>query len=66
MNCMRCGRPVFKPALLLGGRPIGPKCAKRAGLMAPKWEPARRLTKPSPQPLNPAQMVLFNEYAPSF
>lgn len=67
MKCVMCGRPVFKPAVFAAGRPVGPKCAKKRGLLEPKQEAPRRAFKPMVPPLlDPAQMLLFNEYAPSF
>lgn len=38
LRCALCGRPVLHPVVLIGQLPVGPKCARRAGLM----EPARR------------------------
>lgn len=68
MKCVMCGRALFNVAALAAGRPVGPKCAKRAGLLTEaKREAPMRLFSVRPPPLlNPAQMLLFNEYAPSF
>ena len=33
LHCALCGRPVLNPAVLIGQMPVGPKCAKRAGLL---------------------------------
>ena len=32
-RCALCGRPVLSPAVLIGQLPVGPKCARRAGLV---------------------------------
>lgn len=32
-NCALCGRVTLNPAVMIGVHPVGPKCAKRAGLM---------------------------------
>ena len=32
-NCALCGRLTLKPAVLIAGHPVGPTCAKRAGLL---------------------------------
>ena len=31
--CVMCGRPMDKAATFAAGRPVGPVCAKRRGLM---------------------------------
>ena len=36
MQCARCRRPIDKPAALFGGLPVGPVCAVRLGLVAPR------------------------------
>ena len=33
MKCVLCGRGMLTPAVLIGAMPVGPKCARRAGLM---------------------------------
>ena len=33
MRCILCGRAMVTPAVLIGSMPVGPKCARRAGLM---------------------------------
>lgn len=33
LHCALCGRPVLNPAVLIGQLPVGPKCARRAGLI---------------------------------
>lgn len=41
MKCAICGRALDKPAVTLGRAAIGPKCAKRAGLIQQKPEASR-------------------------
>lgn len=31
--CALCGRVTLSPAVMVGQEPIGPKCAKKAGLL---------------------------------
>lgn len=31
--CALCSRGMFQAAVLIGASPVGPKCARRAGLM---------------------------------
>ena len=33
MSCALCGRPMDHAAVQIGEYPVGPKCAKRAGLL---------------------------------
>ena len=33
MKCILCGRALLQAAVLIGAYPVGPKCARRAGLM---------------------------------
>ena len=42
-RCALCGRLTFHPAVFVGVEPIGPKCARRAGLLDPKL----KLKKPA-------------------
>ena len=35
-RCALCGRLTLHPAAWVAGRAIGPKCARRAGLIVPK------------------------------
>ena len=35
-RCARCGRVTFLPAVVIGGQPLGPVCARKAGLIEPK------------------------------
>ena len=32
-RCALCGRPVLNPVVLIGQLPVGPRCARRAGLV---------------------------------
>ena len=36
MVCAVCHRPMARAAALMGGYPVGPKCAVSAGLIKPK------------------------------
>lgn len=38
MRCAFCARPLFRAAVMVGTLPVGPQCARRAGLL----EPARK------------------------
>lgn len=33
LHCALCGRATLHPAVMIGTLPVGPKCAKRAGLL---------------------------------
>lgn len=33
LYCCLCGRPMERAAVLIGAHPVGPKCARRAGLV---------------------------------
>jgi hypothetical protein len=33
MRCVLCGRPTFTALVFIAGHPVGPKCARRAGLV---------------------------------
>jgi len=33
VNCVLCGKPLTRAAVLIGSMPVGPKCAKNANLM---------------------------------
>lgn len=35
-RCARCGRVTFSPAVVIGTKPFGPVCARKAGLIEPK------------------------------
>jgi hypothetical protein len=34
MTCALCGRATFTALVFVAGHPVGPKCARRAGLVA--------------------------------
>ena len=58
-RCAICGRVTLNPAVMLGAEPIGPKCARRAGLLKLKGRQGSRVTKgvrrthrPDPQTLD--------------
>ena len=34
MRCVLCGKPLSRPAVQVAGMPVGPVCARRAGLLA--------------------------------
>lgn len=36
MRCALCGRVTLHPAALIGAMPVGPVCARRAGLTKPR------------------------------
>lgn len=59
MQCAKCRRYITKPSALSGGLPVGPVCAVRLGLVAP------RSGKREPAPLVlPGQLRLqFDEVA---
>ena len=65
LHCALCGRPVLNPAVLIGQMPVGPKCAKRAGLLELAKKRAGQLSLPRLQrraPLPSAQNLdLFEE-----
>jgi hypothetical protein len=43
-RCAICGRVTLQPAVMLGAEPIGPKCARRAGLLKLAKRPGSRLS----------------------
>jgi hypothetical protein len=67
LYCALCGRPMDQAAVLIGIHPVGPKCAKRAGLI----EISRRKTglvfpvvrRQVVKPQLPDTMDLFDEVA---
>ena len=46
-RCALCDRPMLNPAVLIGSLPVGPKCAKRAGLLELARKRIGRLSLPS-------------------
>ena len=67
MRCAFCNRPMMAAAVFVGAMPIGPTCARKAGLleMARKKAGVLRLARPSnsPRRLDPQTMDLFAEMA---
>ena len=64
LHCALCGRPVLNPAVLIGQLPVGPKCARRAGLLELAKKRAGRLSLPLFRHRRPApqeNMDLFEE-----
>ena len=49
LHCAFCNRPMLAAAVFVGAMPIGPTCARKAGLMelARKKAGVLRLAKPS-------------------
>ena len=49
MNCAFCNRPMLQAAVFVGALPIGPTCARKAGLLelARKKAGALRLARPT-------------------
>lgn len=63
--CALCGRPMIQAAVLIGNYPVGPKCARRAGLLPLAkrksglvFEVPRKTTSQSSCPMTPD---LFDE-----
>ena len=65
MRCCLCGRAMRQPAVLIGQMGVGPKCARRAGLLEParKRMGALTLVKGSAQRQEDGQMPLELEVA---
>ena len=67
MNCAFCNRPMRQAAVMIGALPIGPTCARKAGLLelARKKSGVLRLAKPStgPRRPDPQTLDLFAEVA---
>lgn len=63
MHCCLCGRFMFSAAVTIAGLPVGPKCAKRAGLveLARKRIGAVRLVQPKKEEDCPKTMDLFED-----
>lgn len=60
MNCAFCSRPMLQAAVMIGALPIGPTCARKAGLLelARKKSGVLRLAKPSTSLLRPDPQTL--------
>ena len=67
MKCAFCNRPMQAAAVLVGAMPIGPTCARKAGLLelARKKAGVLRLARPSagPRRPDPETLDLFAEVA---
>lgn len=67
MRCAFCNRPMLAAAVFVGAMPIGPTCARKAGLLelARKKAGALRLAKPSigARSADPQTLDLFAEVA---
>lgn len=65
MRCAFCNRPMLAAAVFVGAMPIGPTCARKAGLLelARKKAGALRLAKPSTvaRKADPETLDLFAE-----
>lgn len=61
ITCAACHRRLAKPAAFSMGKPVGPTCAKRMGLIEPK----RRGVEPSAVPVLPGQLKLALEDNPT-
>ena len=55
MRCAFCNRPMFQAAVMIGALPIGPTCARKAGLLelARKKSCVLRLARHSTTPSRP-------------
>lgn len=60
MRCILCGRTTT-PAVMLADKPVGPKCAAKAGLMerARRGQGQVRLFTPLRRPADPQTLDLF-------
>ena len=56
-TCALCGRPTV-PAVYIGAEPVGPTCARRAGLLKLKGGRVRLASEPAPTP-PPVQLDLL-------
>lgn len=65
LRCAFCNRPMLAAAVFVGAMPIGPTCARKAGLLelARKKSGVLRLARPctSPRRPDPQTMDLFAE-----
>lgn len=60
MKCAFCNRPMLQAAVMIGALPIGPTCARKAGLLelARKKSGVLRLGRPSAGPRRPDPQTL--------
>ena len=66
MHCILCSRPLRTAAMYIGAYPIGPVCARRAGLTQIAAKGRNRLLKlaaPATRSRDDAQMALDLEVA---
>lgn len=65
LHCAFCNRPMLAAAVFVGANPIGPTCARKAGLLelARKKAGALRLARPSiwQRRADPETLDLFAE-----
>lgn len=63
-RCCLCGRPMLNPAVLIGHLPVGPACARKAGLVELARKKVGSLTLPRVKLKRPApqeNLELFEE-----
>lgn len=64
-RCALCWRLTLNPSVMVGAEPVGPKCAKRAGLLAATKAPGSRVRifegRRQPRPACPVTLDLFPE-----
>lgn len=60
MKCAFCSRPMLQAAVFVGAMPIGPTCARKAGLLerARKKTGVLRLARPCTTPRRPDPQTL--------
>jgi len=60
MKCAFCNRPMLAAAVFVGAMPIGPTCARKAGLLelARKKAGVLRLGRPNTAPRRPDPQTL--------
>ena len=65
LHCAFCNRPMLAAAVFVGAMPIGPTCARKAGLLelARKKSGVLRMARPftSPRRPDPETLDLFAE-----
>lgn len=63
-RCALCGRPVLNPVVLIGQLPVGPRCARKAGLIELARKKVGSLSIPRmkfKRPAAPSNLELFPE-----
>ena len=63
LHCVLCGRPVLNPAVLIGQLPVGPKCARRAGLVELARKRTGSLSLPKVRFTRPASSETMDLFA---